>query len=46
MIILNYKWGGDSLLTERRQGTGLVVLSPLTPSKGGQRQYKGGDSRG
>lgn len=47
MIILMNKWGGGtSQPQERRQSTGLIALSPQTSMRGGQRQNKGGDSRG
>ena len=46
MIILMNKWGGYFPTSRKEASTGLIVLSPQTPSKGGQRQNKGGDSRG
>lgn len=46
MIILqNKKWGGVLLRSRKEASTGLV-LSPRLLMRGGQRQNKGGDSRG
>ena len=45
MNILLNKWGGGIPQPRKEASTGLV-LSPKRLPKGGQRQNKGGDSRG
>ena len=45
MNILLNKIGGVLLRSRKEASTGLV-LSPQTSERGGQRQSKGGDSRG
>ena len=46
MLILNNKWGGYCPTSRKEASTGLIVLSPQTLSKGGQRWFKGVIPRG